>query len=518
MEIGDYIIINNTKLGKIVKKPFDNITVKLDNNAKFVNPILEQYKLQLMPENATNILGYDFTTKNDSLAIVDSTNLFTLVIHELSNPAFESFANLDYMFQQQYKNIANNIDKIIPNMNYQFGIEQTFPNGSSYFPKFTQNNTTTYQNEDKAEDNYEKYIQIMMERIFNDDDTDVSVITDFGDKRTFVQEAEKEHLVAYGTKKDILQPAMLEILNRFEPIDEKFKFDFDTSVLYKHITTNNADIHAIGSQMINNIKNMLLALQSDIVYENGEKILKDLNIFDFLTFKISNGYVVLESKINMTPERQRVITPVLVPNLQILANFYGESINYKQLAQFVTQNASSAENLKLNKDIINEAIHILSQEYVISFQPDVNILYWCLCRLLIAWYADPVLSDKIYKVKILINLYRSRGKKTFNKDEDVQPIISVYPYYGKRVAIEVASKLNYYFFAYKNMGFSDNKPSYFEKFDDLMSYTNGSMELKKYVRYVMAKGGGNPTMFNKNMTSFSMGNGTILYQNEGKNK
>lgn len=514
MEIGDYIIINNKKLGKIVKKPFDNITVKLDNDAKYVNPILEQYKEQLLPDGVMNILGYDFTNKEDVIAPLNASNLHALITFDLSNPSFESFANLDYMFSQQYKIISNNIGKIIPQMNYHFDIEQAFPSGSSYFPKFIQNNVSIYQNEDKAEDNYEKYINIMMEHIFNDDDETMN-LDDFDDDKKYVQEAEDERLIAVGTKKEIIQPAMLENLNKFSPIDEKFKFDFNSSVLYKHITVSNSDIHAIGTQMINNIKNMLIVLQSDIVYENGEKILKDINIFDYLLFKISNGYIVIESKMNYVPERRRIITPELVPNLTILANYYGNTINYKQLAQFVTHNGNTAENLKLNKDIINEAIHILAQEYVISFQPDVNILYWCLCRLIISWYADPVLSDKIFKIKILINLYRARGKKTFNKDEDIQPIISVYPYYGKKNAIEVASKLNYYFFAYKNMGFSENKPSYFEKFDDLMSYTNGSIELKKYVRYIIGKGNTN-SVFNKNLTSFNVGNGTLLYQNDSK--
>ena len=170
-------------------------------------------------------------------------------------------------------------------------------------------------------------------------------------------------------------------------------------------------------------------------------------------------------------------------------------------------------NLKIvYKNIINESVKILSQEYIISLQPDVDILYWCICRLILTWYADPTLSDKIYKIKILINLYRSRGNKTFNKNEDIQPIISIYPYYGRHNAIEVASKLNYYFFAYKNMGFSENKPTYFEKFDDLMCYTNGSGEFKKYIKFVLNKNKNLLNPLSNNNISFNVPNATLLYQ------
>ena len=511
MNLGDYVIINNSKMGKIVNKPDDNMVVKLDNNAKHVNRVLEQYQ-HFLPSTASNILGYDFVTKNDFVEPSNSNNLKKFILLELKNPSFETFENLDYMFNKQYETLVNSISTI--KQNYEYTTEKKINNNVTFTPKFIQNNISKYQDEDKKDDNYEKYIQIMLERLFIDDD-DSKTISSFNDNKSSVQQAEDEQIVVRGTKKDIIQPVMLEYLQQFLPITDNLKWDFSSSVLYNHITINNNDIHAIGQQMIYNIETFLLSLQKEMKYDNGEPILGDINIFDYLLFKISNGYVVIESKQN-SPQ-SRVITPELVPNLNILKNNYGYPINYKQLSPFVTQNSQTIDTLQNNKDVINEAMKIMAQEYIISMQPDVNIIYWCLCRLIMAWYADPILSSKIYKIKILINLYRSRGAKTFNKDEDIQPIISVYPFYGRKIAMEVASKLNYYFFAYKNMGFSENKPTYFEKFDDLMCYTNGSIELKKYIKYIMNKGNKvDNEIMNKNFTALNLSNSTLLYENNAK--
>ena len=513
MNIGDYIIVNNSKMGKIVNKPDDNIVIKLDNNAKHINRVLEQYK-HFLPVNATNILGYEFVTKNDNVEQINHDNLQKFLTLELKNPAFETFENLDYIFNKQYDTLKNAISSI--NQKYTYLTEENISQNITFSPKTNKNNLPLYQDEDKKEDNYEKYIQIMLERLFIDDE-DSKTISGFNDKKLFVQQAEDEQVVVRGTKEKVIQPVMLDHLKQFLPIADNLKWDFSSSVLYKHITVNNNDIHAIGQQMIYNIETLLLFLQKEMKFVNGEPLLQDINIFDYLVFKISNGYVILENKLNMVEGKERVITPELVPNLKILANNYGLPINYKQLSQFVTQNAQTIDTLQNNRDIINEAMKIMAQEYVISMQPDVNILYWCLCRLIMAWYADPVLNSKIYKIKILINLFRSRGEKTFNKDEDIQPIISVYPYYGRGNAMEVASKLNYYFFAYKNMGFSVNKPTFFEKFDDLMCYTNGSLELKKYVRYIMGKGFNvDNGIMNKNFTTINFDNAGLLYENNAK--
>jgi hypothetical protein len=88
----------------------------------------------------------------------------------------------------------------------------------------------------------------------------------------------------------------------------------------------------------------------------------------------------------------------------------------------------------------------------------------------------------------LINLYRARGIKEFNKEVGVQPVILVVPKYGKESALKVLSYLSYYFFPYKNVGWKGSSPSYFNKVNELIYYTNGSIDLKKYIKYLLKSG------------------------------
>ncbi len=60
------------------------------------------------------------------------------------------------------------------------------------------------------------------------------------------------------------------------------------------------------------------------------------------------------------------------------------------------------------------------------------------------------------------------------------------------------SLISYYFFPYKRYGAENNQPTYFNKLDDLMYYTNGSLDLKKYVKFILGKS--KDQIFNKNLT------------------
>jgi hypothetical protein len=85
-------------------------------------------------------------------------------------------------------------------------------------------------------------------------------------------------------------------------------------------------------------------------------------------------------------------------------------------------------------------------------------------------------------------LYRARGLKDFNQNIGVQPVILIIPRYGRDSALKVLSYLSYYFFPYKKVGWETSSPSYFNKVDDLMYYTNGSIDLKKYIKFLLQSG------------------------------
>jgi hypothetical protein len=135
-----------------------------------------------------------------------------------------------------------------------------------------------------------------------------------------------------------------------------------------------------------------------------------------------------------------------------------------------------------------ESLSILAQEYIICLQPRVEYLLWTLTRLILCWYSDPILNENIVKIKILINLYRARGIKDFNKEIGVQPVIKIIPRYGREPSLKILSYLSYYFFPYKNVGWKGSSPSYFNKVDDLIYYTNGSIDLKRYIKHLLKTG------------------------------
>ena len=85
-------------------------------------------------------------------------------------------------------------------------------------------------------------------------------------------------------------------------------------------------------------------------------------------------------------------------------------------------------------------------------------------------------------------LGKAQKIKDFNKDVGVQPVILIVPKYGRNSALKILSTLSYYFFPYKNVGWKGSSPSYFNKVDDLLYYTNGSIDLKKYIKHLLKTG------------------------------
>ena len=96
--------------------------------------------------------------------------------------------------------------------------------------------------------------------------------------------------------------------------------------------------------------------------------------------------------------------------------------------------------------------------------------------------------------------------KEFNKDHGVQPIIMIIPKYGKKIATKVLSHFSYFFFPYKKLGWESSSPIWFDKLDNLIYYTNGSLELKKYIKFLMSTNSKFNNPLSKDMTQINLPN------------
>lgn len=568
-EIGNYVIIKDIYLGKIVKKIWNGygIIVKLDNNKDYIDNTILQYHLVSDINTNNNINGFMLVNSNTKIRLVDKNKLFELIKYDLKT---EKFVYIDNKINKQYnffiknilpKNYPNIIGNLINdevrinqeeyNKNYKFenikqiggysnNNSQLITNNSSlinnssltnnsqlnnnlhlnkefiitdknYNPYNTKNkiypyviqfpkliNTATakqenllnknpniiYQNENIQEDNYEKYIKNMISNLFINENI-IDYEDEFKDDLLTANQAEKLDILQEGQRDHVIKPTIKKVLERFDKIDSNLYLDLTNTLLYKHIITDNKlDTVSFGVQLINIIKDLLIKMQTNIKFDDGRSLLDEINLFNFIKFKISGGYIIIVNKNNEIKISNRIITNKLVPNLQILANQYNNSIDYKILSNIILQNKSSLD-IENNKQIIEEAINILAQDYYICLQTRVEYLLWTLTRLLLCWYAEPFLSENILEIKILINLYRARGIKNFNQDIGVQPVILIIPKYGKESALKILSFLSYYFFPYKKVGWINSSPSYFTKVDNLIYYTNGSIDLKKYIKFLI---------------------------------
>jgi hypothetical protein len=344
-----------------------------------------------------------------------------------------------------------------------------------------------YREEDTKEDNYELYIKNMITNLFmNEDEIDYEEI--FEDNKPYAKEAEKLNMLENGERINVIKPSIKAVLEKFEKINPSLYLDLTNTLLYKHIISDNKiDNVSFGIQLIKKIKNILIDIQKSIKFQDGRSLLEEINLFGYLKFKIAGGYIIIENESYDNENIKRLITRDIVPNLKLLESQYDQPINYKILSNVILKNKSTSE-LQKNKEIVMEALNILAQDYFICLQTRVEYLLWTLTRLILCWYSDPILNEHIFKIKILINLYRARGIKEFNREIGVQPVILIVPKYGRDSALKILSHLSYYFFPYKNVGWKGSSPSYFNKVDDLIYYTNGSIDLKKYIKHLIKSG------------------------------
>ena len=253
---------------------------------------------------------------------------------------------------------------------------------------------------------------------------------------------------------------------------------------------NDKDIKLIVNRNI--AINNLITDPSDEINE-GDKLIKWINnvlkkkVFTDLTIKLHEGYVYITREGIKVID---VITKDLVPELNHFDWQEGKPINYDTLKYVIFQNIFQ-KNIQDNISQKREAEDILSQEYIIALQPSPLYQLWTLKKLIMTWYGDPIVEPHIRKIKVLINQYRADPTQEYNKKNGILGSILVYPKYGVESSKIVLSKLDYYFSLYvdentnpryQDIQWNGSNPSYFIKKNSLIYYTNGSIDLKNYIK------------------------------------
>ena len=296
-------------------------------------------------------------------------------------------------------------------------------------------------------------------------------------------------------KKDYFSDLKLDIKISSQQEQEQFqsldvsKVKLLNEKLNQFENIQNKDIFIVVNK--NTAINNLINDPNDEINE-GSKIIKWIDdvlkkkVFTDLITQLHEGYVYITRKgVNVLD----TITKDLV-DLKYFSWQEGKPINYHTLKYVIFQNEYQ-QNLGDNIEQKREAEDILSQEYVIALQPSPLYQLWTLKRLIMIWYSDPLIEKHIRKIKVLINQYRSDPTKDYNNKNGILGSILIYPRYGVKSTKDLISKIEYYFSLYidenTNPRFQDiqwkgSNPSYFIKKNSLMFYTNGSIELKNYIK------------------------------------
>lgn len=344
---------------------------------------------------------------------------------------------------EEYKNFKEKLPQIDDDINLQKNIPY---------------NQKKYINE-----NYRPLLRSRKDNLFSDKKLDIII------------SSEKDVLISLD--KDIVQ-ALQQNLKSFKNITPNDHYlMINKSIAINNLITNAQDEINEGSKIISIIENNLKNVQI-----NNQTV----DLFSDLITKIDSGYVYITRK---GADVQSKVTTELIPNLKYFTWQFGKPIEYHTLKYVIFQNnfqKQIIDNLEQKK----EAEKILSLEYIIALQPKSELQYWCIKRLLMIWYSDPELEPIIKKIRVLINHYRADPYQEYNKINGIMPMILIYLDYGIDNAQLVISKLNYYFSLYidddsynkyKKIYWENSHPSYFIKLNNLIYFSNGSIDLKLYI-------------------------------------
>lgn len=306
----------------------------------------------------------------------------------------------------------------------------------------------------------------------NQEFTQLELMQNIENSKYFNEEKIDAYLVDKDSDFKSLSSDYVEILKRklanFEPID------FNEVIVNESVAVNN------------------LITKTDDISNEGKKIARWIeralktDAFPDLNITLFNGYVYLSRKGLATTDS---ITKNLVPELHFFNWQEGKQIDYQTLKYVVFQNEYQ-KGLITNQNQKLEAEKILSQENIIALQPKPKYQLWCLKRLLMMWYGDSEIEREIRKIKVLINQFRADGSQDYNKKYGTLPSIVIYPRYGYNSLRKVLSKIQYYFSMYldddkdtiEEINWGNSEPTYFLKKNNLIFHTNGSIDLKLYLK------------------------------------
>lgn len=220
-------------------------------------------------------------------------------------------------------------------------------------------------------------------------------------------------------------------------------------------------------------------IENNLVYYGGynSQFFNQMMFSDLITLQYK-GHVFI-SRAGIT--EPNLVTPAIV-KLDHLSSYYNRPINPTQLLIQIQSPTNIGD--KTIEKISAEAEKILSLEYFICLQPEPRFMLFILKRLIIAWYSDFDLIQSITKIRILINQYRAKRDQQENLALGVMPSILIYLRYGAINFNRALSKINFYFTNYIHTGWVNNEPDYFTKYNQLIYYSNGSPDIKRFFEHL----------------------------------
>jgi hypothetical protein len=231
-------------------------------------------------------------------------------------------------------------------------------------------------------------------------------------------------------------------------------------------------------------------------------------------YKLIKEEVALTETMRLT--KKRIPEDKEIPELYHYEEQLGEPINHDNLKTALFLAETSALDFEGDQERLREAELILSQEYFIAINPEPRYQQWVFEKLIKLWYADNILTSEIRMIKILVNTFRARTDKVFNRENGVLPSIVIYPRYGKRSATNVIQRLSYWFSLHESaIAWKNNPPSYYKQMNELIAYTNSSNTIKMYYRYYINKKKGINSPYADNFTKIretAQGDRDIIHQ------
>jgi hypothetical protein len=470
--------------------------------------------------------------------------------HYLLLPSYHwQYNDLDKMNKVQ-SSINDVIDRTVMNKteisDKQNGLENNktkqidFGNNVSLIPNVNKN-TSIKLNEHKV--NHNQYFigtEPISVKLDKSDDVKKKVINSFQSYKTNINQISDDMLIEANnpyyrplTGLDVVDFAENKMISKIfglnKPSLRSLSF-WETQKLMEKLKKfeiiNPDDIKLIVNKNIS-INNIINDPEDEI--NEGGKIIKHITkmtkgIFTDVQARIHLGYVYFTRK---GAQVQDVVTKKLVPNLNYFGWQENKPIDYHTLKYVVFQN-NYQKSIQENKLQKAEAENILGLEYIVAIQCKSQYIYWCMKKLFMIWYGDKELEPVIRKIKVLINHYRADPVQEYNKINGILPMIAIYPKYGIENARLLISKLEYYFSLYTEDNFNrtyqeifypNSNPTYFVKKNNLIYYTNGSIDLKMYIKDSLSCNDKvNDDVFTVDMSKLINTNNLIISYDKSDNK